>query len=308
MLIALTGATGFIGRRVCSVLLQAGHTVRAIVRDPARATPLDPAIQLIRGDLSNGEALQQLVHGADAVLHLAGAVRGADAAPFQAVNVDGTAQLLAALDTSAPALPLLYFSSLAAREPQLSHYARSKHDAEVLVRARCTSRPHCIIRPPAVYGPGDREMLPVFRFMARTGLAPCAGRASSRLSLLYVDDLATAVLAWLGEREHNHGTLELDDGHAHAYDWQELAAQVAQVAGRTIKVWEIPAWLLDLPAAGNAMLARLLGYAPMLTPEKLRELRHPDWTCNNLAISATLRWQPTRTLSQGLANTPGWRD
>ncbi len=158
MQIALTGATGFIGRRLCVTLAQDNHRVRALARNrEAAARLLDPRTEILRGDLDSPEALRRLVRGCDAVIHLAGAVRGAKRQDFDAVNVAGTAQLLRAMDAVAAQVPLLFFSSLAAREPGLSHYARSKHLAEELLRAGTRERPCLILRPPAVYGPGDRE-------------------------------------------------------------------------------------------------------------------------------------------------------
>ncbi|MCG3168754.1 MAG: hypothetical protein CALGDGBN_00253 [Pseudomonadales bacterium] len=308
MLVAVTGATGFIGRRVCSLLRSSGVRLRVLARDPAVARRTgDPHIAIVGGDLGSAQALRELVAGADAVIHIAGAVRGITRADFDAVNVDGTARLLAALDAAAPAAPLLHFSSLAAREPQLSHYAASKRAAERLLEEHRGKRAVTLLRPPAVYGPGDREMLPVFRFMARTGLAPCAGRATDRLSLLFVDDLAQAACRWCTTPATGLSTWSLHDGRDGGYDWAALCAITADVCGRAVRVWEIPRRPLDLLAHANAALAAWTGHAPMLTPHKLRELRHPDWSCDNRAIGAALGWEPRVQLAEGLEATPGWR-
>ena len=309
MQIALTGATGFIGRRLCITLAQDNHHVRALVRNrEAAARSLDPRTEILGGDLDSPTALRDLVRGCDAVVHLAAAVRGANWRDFAAVNVAGTAQLLMAMDAVSPQIPLLFFSSLAAREPDLSHYARSKYQAEELLRTATGNRPRLILRPPAVYGPGDREMLPVFRFMAKTGLAPAAGPASARLSLLFVDDLGTLVSAWLRAAGEITGTFPLHDGHQGGYGWSEIASIVSAQAGRSVRVWEIPHLPLDLLARANSGLAKLLAYQPMLTPEKLRELRHPDWVCRNDEITAALGWKPRVDLAAGLRQTPGWSD
>jgi nucleoside-diphosphate-sugar epimerase len=309
MQIALTGATGFIGSRLCSALAEAGHHVRVLARNrTAAARSLDPRAGILCGDLGASDSLRDLVRDCDAVIHLAGAVRGATQNDFDSVNVAGTANLLTAMEAAAPRVPLLFLSSLAAREPGLSHYARSKRRAEELLEQQSGDRPHLILRPPAVYGPGDREMLPVFRFMARTGLAPAAGCATSRMSLIFVDDLCAAVSSWLGVANDASGTFALHDGHAGGYDWSEIAAIVSAQAAKTVRVWEIPRLPLDLLAQANSRLARLFRYQPMLTPEKLRELRHPDWVCDNEAISVALGWQPRIGLAAGLRLTPGWSD
>lgn len=304
MLIALTGATGFIGERLARRLVDQGHRVRALSR---RVSPRLPAvIEQITGTLHDTPALHRLLDGTEALMHLAGAVRGSTAADFESVNVEGTAHLLAACTSRMPGLPILFFSSLAAREPALSHYSASKRRAESLVESRRDGGPWMTLRPPAVYGPGDREMLPVFRFMARTGIAPCAGRTSDRVSLIFVEDLVDAAMAWIPRRAQMRAVCSLHDGHASGYDWLELTRAVGGLCGRTIRVWEVPAWLLDGAALANRTLARVTGRSPMLTPEKLRELRHPDWVCDNREAEALLDWQPSTLLLQGLAATPGW--
>jgi 2-alkyl-3-oxoalkanoate reductase len=309
MRIALTGATGFIGQRLCSRLLEAGHELRLLARDPDKVR-LEPgaAAETVKGALDSDTALDALVDAVDAVIHLAGAVRGATAADFDAANVDGTARLLAALQRKRADTPLLFCSSLAAREPGLSHYAASKRQAEELLRQRSGLTPVTILRPPAVYGPGDREMLPVFRFMARTGMAPCPGASGARLSLIFVEDLVSAMQAWLECGMQRNATYELHDGQQGGYDWTMLADIVAAACQRRVRVWQIPAAPMNALARLNGTLARLLGYSAMLTPGKLRELRHPDWVCDNQAISRDLNWTPRTALARGLELTPGWRD
>lgn len=304
MRIALTGGTGFIGKRLVERLLFQSHHVTLLCRNPVQAAG---AARIVRGDLANKAALESLVSDADAVIHLAGAVRGAAAADFDRPNVDGTRNLLDAMDAVAPGTPLLVFSSLAAREPTLSHYAASKRSAEELVAARSGSRPVLLLRPPAVYGPGDTEMLPVFRFMARTGFAPCAGRPSDRVSLIFVEDLVDAAMQWLAQAPRARGLCTLHDGHPGGYDWEELSSIVGSACGRRVRVLELPRVLLDLAAAINPRICALAGRKPMLSPGKLRELRHPDWSCDNLTISALLGWSPRTPLAEGLARTPGWQ-
>jgi nucleoside-diphosphate-sugar epimerase len=303
MQIALTGATGFIGTRLCERLLADGHTVRALSRSgrgPQGAT-------LVRGDLGNQASLAALVDEAQCVIHLAAAVRGARAQDFDEPNVLGTERLLDALAARGSTAPLLFFSSLAATQPHLSFYAASKAAAERLVAARRGDLPTLLLRPPAVYGPGDTEMLPVFRFMARTGLAPCAGSAAQRLSLIHVDDLIEVVRAWLPRAATTRATLAVHDGRNGGYDWGELAATVGRACGRKVRVWEIPHVLLDGVARANLLLARLGGSAPMLTPAKLRELRFPSWVCADHTETVLPGWRPLIPLEDGLQRTPGWR-
>ena len=171
-LVALTGATGFIGRTLCALLLERGHRLRALVRSPARAALLPPEIEPVTGTLQAADSLTRLCDGADAVIHLAGAVRGNSERDFMAANSDGTRAVLDAAAALASDARFLHVSSLAAREPQLSWYSHSKRAGEEQVMA--SGLDWVILRPPAIYGPGDEEMRTIFDWMAR-GLALVPG-------------------------------------------------------------------------------------------------------------------------------------
>jgi len=305
--VAITGATGFIGQRVCSLLHQRGWRVRALLRSPARAQVLHSSCidEPLQGGLEDRAALARLVSDAVAVVHCAGAVRGADQQAFDRVNVDGVRNLLAALGTVDTPPRLLCLSSLAAREPHLSFYASSKRRGEQVLEQQAGGLDWMALRPPAVYGPGDRELLPLFKVMAR-GLAPLPGGADARFSMIFVDDIAAAILAWLQQNAVPSGVYSLHDGRRGGYDWTEVCDTVAKLCRSKVRRLAIPTGLLDLPARLNRSLAGWFGYAPMLTPEKLRELRHPDWVCDNDAIQKVLDWQPEVQLEEGLRRTPGW--
>jgi nucleoside-diphosphate-sugar epimerase len=308
---ALTGATGFIGQRLAHLLRAQGHAVRALVRERVRAQALENAgCELVEGDLDSVDALATLCAGAERVVHAAGAVRGACAEDFEAVNVRGTQQLIAALAAetaerqSGHPPQLLLLSSLAAREPGLSWYAQSKAAAERLLLDVEQTFSWVILRPPAVYGPGDRELLPLFRSMRR-GIAPLPGSAMARVSLLHVDDLLGAIIACLDSPRCAGQVLSLHDGQHDGqhggYSWREIAGIAGSTWGRRVRLLPVPRRVLDIAATLNIAQARRSGRAPMLTPAKLRELRHPDWSTSNELISRLSGWQPQWPLAAGLA-------
>jgi nucleoside-diphosphate-sugar epimerase len=210
-LVALTGASGFVGRHILARAAAAGLRLRVLARDPARLPDLPEAADVVRGGLEDATALAELVRGSAAVVHCAGAVRGVTRAQFDRVNVAGTAAVARAA-AAAGAARFLQISSLAAREPALSAYAASKRAGEEAAREALGGLPLTVFRPPAVYGPGDREMLTLFRLMAR-GYAPVFGDPDARFSLIFVTDLADAVVAWLRAAAPPAGVFELDDGH-----------------------------------------------------------------------------------------------
>jgi len=298
-LVAITGATGFIGTHLCLTLLERGYDVRVLARNPAAAQPLvERGASLIAGDLQNADALNRLVAGTTAVIHAAGAVRGASQQAFDAVNVAGTAALLKAVSSLSRPPRLLLLSSLAAREPELSWYAHSKREAEQLLDKEA-SLDWVILRPPAVYGPGDQEMLPIFQWMAR-GIAPVPGALSARISLIHVEDLVGAIIACLESTAARNQIVYACDGKPDGYSWPELAAVASSLWSQRIRLWQVPAWLLNTVARVNMRLCAITGNAPMLTPPKLRELRHQDWVVNNAAVSASTGWQPKIDLRHGL--------
>lgn len=297
--VALTGATGFIGKTLLDRLIGAGRQVRALTR---RVRPPQTNIQWIQGDLEDTAALRELVRDAAAVIHCAGAVRGSSLAAFLRTNTQGTLHLVEAALKQAPPPRFLLISSLAAREPQLSWYATSKYRAELTLAERAGTMPWTVFRPTAVYGPGDRELSPLFRATHR-GILPMVGRAMTRFGLLHVEDLSAAVLSWLAAEPAPRGVFELDDGTPGGYDRDQVARIAGEVWGRPVRPLTLPAVLVTLIAGFNLVLSRLCRYAPMLTPGKVRELTHPDWVCDNAPLRQALPdWQPRIRLRDALAD------
>ena len=305
--LALTGGTGFIGSSLLPRATAAGWRVRALLRPRrGRAPPAHPSVEWVLGDVEDAEALRRLLEGVDAVVHCAGAVRGAGREDFERVNALATGRL-AELAARRPVPPrFLLVSSLAAREPGLSHYAASKWRGECALRAVYPDRRWAVLRPPAVYGPGDRELDPLFRCIAR-GFLPVPAGASGRFSLLYVDDLAEAVVRWLAADAGFGQAFEPDDGRVGGYAWDAVIGIGKRVlrGGRPVRRIPVPMPVLGVAAQANLAAARLLGYAPMLTPGKVRELRHADWLCDREPLVQATGWQPAVGLEEGLARTYG---
>ena len=303
--IAITGATGFIGSMLAKKLATTGWHIRALVRSASLGKlPKDIEAEWVTGDLEDIESLEKLFAGADTIIHCAGAVRGASQDDFNRINVDGVARMVQIAASQNPKPRFLLISSLAAREPQLSFYADSKRGGEKALASLSGDMFWGVLRPPAVYGPGDREMLPLFQTMFR-GLAPVIGSRKNRVSLLYVEDLADAIISWLHKSEHSRCFYELHDGHQSGYSWQEIIDVVELLKGKTIFQVNIPVSLVRLAASFNLMAAKVFGGSPMLTPGKVRELVHPDWVADNGQLSRETGWEPKVLLEEGLRNTLG---
>ena len=301
--IALTGATGFIGASLMNRLCSAGFQVRALYRETTtdRRTA-NRSVRWIPGNLEDSGSLDRLLNGAEGVIHCAGVVRGTEWQQFKQVNTDGVARMVQAAKRMHPSPRFLLLSSLAAREPHLSPYAASKRQGEGILETQGGSLEWAILRPPAVYGPGDREIAPLLRLMCH-GLAPQATPEKSKFSMIYIDDLVEAILALMARDNWKQWTLELDDGRAGGYAWHEVVQTVASVVSRPVWRFTVPHLLLRSLAVINLWAGRTMGYAPMLSPGKIRELAHEDWTCNNRRITAKTGWRPRTTLKEGIIKT-----
>jgi 2-alkyl-3-oxoalkanoate reductase len=297
--VALTGATGFIGRQLCRRLDQAGWRVRALVRPHSRNRHrLPPTAEACEVALDDRAGLHRALSGVAAAIHCAGSVRGATPDDFRPANIDAVATLAATCADLAEPPRVLLISSLAATRPALSDYAASKAAGERALASR-TDLDWTILRPPAVYGPGDVELRPLFRAI-RCGFAPRLGPRAQRLSLLHVADLAAAVLAWLDAAPAcRQRTYTLDDGRPGGYDWPAL---VAAARGRLpVVTVPLPRALLEIAAQCNLWRVRWFGGAPpMLSPGKVRELSEPEWLCDNSALTAATGWVPRIDLAAGL--------
>ncbi|MFO7758514.1 MAG: NAD(P)-dependent oxidoreductase [Roseovarius sp.] len=297
--VAVTGAAGFVGQAIVAQLLASGYQVRALVHRKPLAIS-HSALETVTGSIGDDAALTSLMTGCKGVIHVAGLVRGRTEADFLPVNADAVARVARIAHASSVAPRLVLISSLAAREPHLSPYTASKRagEAQLAEVAKETGLSCAVLRPPAIYGPGDRELLPLFRLMAR-GLAPFPGTRDARASVLHVADLARAAIALLDSKAE--GTFALHDGRPDGYGWDDIADTIERVAGRG-RGWRvrIPGGLLRGMARANLVASRIFGYQPMVTPGKVRELRHPDWVCDNTDLTRATGWQPTLSLHDGL--------
>ena len=293
MKLAITGATGFVGSRLLTKARAAGHDVRALTRRPMRKRK---GVEWIDGSLDNRESLARLVQGADAVIHVAGVINARDAAGFEAGNVEGTAAMLAAAE-KAGVQRFVHVSSLAAREPSLSLYGASKARSEALVEASPLST--AIVRPPAVFGPGDREILELFKMAARgIVLLPPKGR----LSVIHVDDLARLLLA-LVDPAMPDMLLEPDDGRDGGWTHEQFGRALGRAVGRSVMTLSTPRALLRLVARIDG-LAR--GQGAKLTADRVSYFCHPDWTVHPSRGVPNTLWMPAIETQQGLADTARW--
>lgn len=294
MTIAVTGGTGFVGTHFIDAATAAGHEVRALARRPQRPRR---QVEWIAGSLADADALRRLVTGCNSVVHIAGVLNARDPADFERGNVEGTLAMLAA-STAGGITRFVHVSSLAAREPKLSRYGASKARSEELVER--SGLDWVTIRPPAVYGPGDRETLELFR-MARLRLMLLP--PSGRVSVIHVDDLCRLLLALAEVDEPNRTVIEPDDGRPRGWTHKELARAIGRAVGRRNLSLSMPGAMLKLGAALDQLVRR---ERAKLSADRAAYFSHRDWVANPDRRPSADLWRPRMETEQGLAETAAW--
>ena len=292
--LAITGGTGFVGRCLLRLARERAIPIRALTRRPQ---PAMEGVEWIEGALDQPDSLARLAEGAAAIVHVAGAVNAPSRAAFEAGNIRGTQAMVAAAK-EAGVRRFLHVSSLAARERTLSDYCWSKAGAEIAVLG--SGLDWTIVRPPAIFGPHDTEMLELFR-MARRGVVALPPRG--RLSVIVVDDLCRLLLACLQAPETIGAIYEPDDGALEGWDHRGFARAIGEAVGRRVAPLSMPAALLKLGAKGDKALR---GPRAKLTPDRVRYFLHPDWVSNPAKAPPLGLWHPMEPTPQALTRTAAW--
>jgi len=294
VILAITGGSGFLGGHALRVAAERGHRIRALARRPQLPRP---GVEWIGGTLDDHRSLADLCEGADAVIHIAGAINAPALAGFVAANVTGTASLLTAAE-AAGVRRFVHISSLSAREPDLSDYGWSKASSEALVAQ--SSIDWTIVRPPAIYGSGDREMLELFRIARSKGILPLPPRG--RLSLIEAGDLAGLLIDLIASDEAVGQVYEPDDGAEEGYSHREFGKLIGAAVGRPgILVLPVPGFALRLVATAERLR---LGDRAKLTPDRVRYFCHPDWVVRKRPPPTI--WQARVKAAEGLKATADW--
>jgi uncharacterized protein YbjT (DUF2867 family) len=291
--LAVTGGTGFVGQHLLRMALEAGFDVRALTRG---WKPPEDEIAWVDGALDRPDTLLKLCTGADAVIHIAGLISGSKD-EFDTVNIGGTASMIDAARKGG-VRRFIHISSLAAREPELSNYGRSKAKAERLIAA--SGLEWTIIRPPAVYGPGDRETLELFK-MARRGIVALPPKG--RFSLIHVEDLCRLILAAVDEPETVSETYEPDDGRDNGWAHSHFARTLGRIFGKRATTLSVPKLVMH----GASRLDRLFRRKKAkLTADRVNYFCHPDWVVSAERRPPQQFWTPTVRTPTGLKETAEW--
>lgn len=317
MKILVTGATGFVGSHLVEALINRGEDVYCLVRPNSNLRWLKKLpINLVRGDCTSLPSLKSLPSDIEFVFHLAGLVKAKKKIAFYQVNYQGTLNLIkTCLIKRWPLERFVFVSTLAVHGSSsnsvikssdmprpITHYAKSKWLAEQALLKVCNKFHVIILRPTAVYGPRDRELLGYYRLI-KAGWAPVLN-PSGKLSICYVLDLVQALVKALKVNASSGSIFLISDGRA--YTWLGVVKTVANLLGTSPHIMYFPRSLVSVMAIAAEAVAKISRQPIMFSRDKLREILQDSWICDISASIHSLGYQPSHFLKNGMAETISW--
>jgi UDP-glucose 4-epimerase len=317
--VLITGASGFVGYHLVEQALKNHLEIFAAVRKSSQIAHLEPLnIQYTDLDFSNVDALVKELEEKQYtyIIHAAG-VTAAKTEDYNKINAGYAYNLaLAATKANITLKKFIFISSLAALGPlhdigdlinehtpprPVTAYGRSKLLAEEKL-ASLSSLPLITLRPTAVYGPRDKDILIILKQFSK-GFEPYIGHIDQRLSFIYVSDLAKIAVTALFSPVTNK-TYNLSDGKS--YDRYALANFTKQILNKKTFKIHLPTILIKALAG---LLEKVYVYSsktPALNIEKLSELNAVNWICSIEKITKDLNYLPEYDLKKGLTETFAW--
>lgn len=314
MNILITGANGFLGSWLCELALKnADAHVFAAVRKGANIDKISNlrSLKLLDFDYSTEASiikslklLKSTAGEMDLVIHNAGLTKSISSEQFFETNVGITSKLVKSLveaKTFSKIGKICYVSSLAAIGPvgfnkPLSAYGESKLASEKIIRD--SGLDYMIFRPTGIYGPGDKEFLPLFKSVKK-GFYPCAAPISQKVTLIHGHDVAQNIIA-LSKSDITNKIIHLEDGNI--YSHRMLKDQISTLLGRKAWLIQIPNWLTRFALKVDFYLGKIFQYEPILTIEKYNEISK-DWNHDFTSERKEIPLEIKYDLSKGFAST-----
>lgn len=316
MVVFVTGGTGFIGSHLVDALLSDPQIteIRCLVRTDLKWLS-GKNIKPIKASLSDFKKLEEALNGVDVVYHIAGMVMAPNYDTLHKVNVDGTESLLL-MAQRCGVKRVVVASSLAAVGPSngqaldetaayrpVSNYGRSKKNMEIMINSLKLSMPVTIIRPPAVFGPREDQILSFFKSAAK-GFAPIVGDGNNPLvSMVYVKDLVQGIL--LAAKEGSEGSSTYFITGQQDYSWNEIVEATSMALNKKIRIIKLKADWVRKAGALSENLLKPFGVYPVVNKEKAQELVL-EWRCSAKKAQHELGYSANYTLVKALSETVDW--
>jgi dihydroflavonol-4-reductase len=315
----VTGSTGFIGSHLVEKLVQRDYTVRCLIRRSTKIEYIKSLpVEFVNADFEDIESLKAAADGVDYVFHIGGVTKSKDKQGYFKGNHETTRNLLAAVLERNPGIKrFVMASSLTAVGPghdlvpvdeatpyhPITTYGRSKMEAEKECVARFSKIPITIIRPPAVYGPRDKDIYAFFKSV-NSHMIPLSGFGRKVLSFVHGYDLVDGFIA-AAEHPKAAGQIYFISNEE-IYDW----VQFGNIAKKILNKWAIglrlPHFALYSVAAVSENIARLQGKAALINIEKARDGVQKNWLCSPKKAEVELGFRTKLSLEDGIANTIEW--
>ncbi|MBL7684886.1 MAG: NAD(P)-dependent oxidoreductase [Deltaproteobacteria bacterium] len=314
----LTGATGFLGYHTARRLSEKAYRLSGLVRTTSRHNELKPfGFEPLFGDLQHPHpTLSNHLETVDCVIHIAGQIKALHPQEFYQVNVEGTRHLIDAI-LKCKKMPkrLIHISTLAVHHPSrdgedfcldphqchpLSHYGKSKCEAEKELERLKGKIQVFTLRPPVLYGPRDFELFPMFK-ATQNHFAPVYSWGKNRLSVCYIEDVAEAILNLVETSLSSDEIFCLDDGND--YSWKELIQIISQVLQKRAWIAPIPPFLFYPAALITQAFAQLTRRPNIFSINKIKEMAEPRWFCGSQKIQKQLGWKAKIDFKEGAKRT-----
>lgn len=274
-------------------------------------------MEIVHADLTSPAALKEALVDIELVVHVAGITKARTQAEYYCGNVETTRALLSAAASRPTIRRFLHMSSLTVVGPSadgrlldetsdcrpITAYGRSKLEAERLVRDTPLPFPVTILRPPAVYGPRDTDILELFRWV-NYGFRPLLGGHEKNVSLIYGPELARAICDTLESSVAEGKTYHVADDAPYQFD--ELLQQVARIEGKRTVPLLLPRSVVYAVAGISQGIAALFHAPAILNVEKARDLLQAHWVCDASKIKREIGFSPEIKVPTGLQLTWDW--
>ncbi len=315
----LTGATGFIGSFMAEHLLEKGYEVRCLVRTSSNLQWIaDLDIQCYYGSLGDLDSLRRGLQDVDYVFHLAGLTKAMSRDEFNTANVLGTKNLLQVLlENNTKLKRFVFVSSQAAAGPSptiepineqvipapITPYGTSKLEAEQLVLSASRRIPVTIVRPPAVYGPRDKDVLDFFK-AANFGIIPKLGTRGKYVSLIHVRDLVRGIFL-AGTRKKAENQIYFL-ANPQPYSWEKIAKVTLKILNKRALRVTVPHLLLDGLSRVTEEIGKITGKPSILNRQRVAELKQDYWVCSPKKAKTDFKFETKIDLEEGIKETIAW--